>query len=158
MADDNGNPFADDSLTNHPSVEAKPADGNPFNDPALASSDATQPTTAQLAYRKATASGPFTPAGAAERAMGQTIGDNKAQAVQGLKDVGQAALTTGAGVVGASVVPEILPAAERVLQISENALEHLGENYPQLTKLAAKLGYGVGAAGAYKLLNKLGLH
>ena len=35
------NPFEDDSLTNHPSVEAKPADGNPFNDPALARSDTT---------------------------------------------------------------------------------------------------------------------
>ncbi len=60
--------------------------------------------------------------------------------------------------VGASAVPEIAGTAERFLQISEKALEHLGENYPQLTKLAAKLGYGVGAAGAYKLLNKLGLH
>ena len=51
---------------------------------------------------------------------------------------------------------ELAGAAERFLQISEKALEHLGENYPQLTKLAAKLGHGAGAAGAYKLLNKLG--
>jgi len=42
--------------------------------------------------------------------------------------------------------------------MSETALEHLAENYPQLTKLATKLGYGAGAAGAYKLLNKLGIH
>jgi hypothetical protein len=44
------------------------------------------------------------------------------------------------------------------LQVSQAALEQLGENYPQLTKLAGKLGYGAGAAGAYKLLNKLGIH
>src|SRR5260221_4276945 len=86
-------------------------------------------TPAQQAYRKATAAGPFTPPGAAEKAMGEAIGDNKAQAIQALKSTGQAALATGAGVVGASVAPEILPAAERVLQMSENALEHLGENY-----------------------------
>ena len=33
MAEDNGNPFTDESLTNHPSVEAPPADGNPFAAP-----------------------------------------------------------------------------------------------------------------------------
>jgi hypothetical protein len=33
MAEDNGNPFTDESLTNHPSVEAQPADGNPFTEP-----------------------------------------------------------------------------------------------------------------------------
>lgn len=116
------------------------------------------PTAAQQAYRKATAADPYAPAGAAEKAMGEEMGDNKAQAVQSLKSTGQAALETAGGVAGASVAPEILPTAERFLQISEKALEHLGENYPQLTKLAAKLGYGAGAAGAYKLLNKLGLH
>jgi hypothetical protein len=57
-----------------------------------------------------------------------------------------------------NAVGQIPAAAERVLQMSEQALEHLAENYPQLTKLAAKLGYGAGAAGAYKLLNKLGIH
>jgi hypothetical protein len=62
---------------------------------------------------------------------------------------------TAGAMVGA---PELAGTAERFLQISEKALEHLGENYPQLTKLAAKLGYGAGATGAYKLLNKLGLH
>ena len=59
---------------------------------------------------------------------------------------------------GATAVPEIAGAAERFLQMSEKALEHLAENYPQLTKLAGKLGYGTGAYGAYKILNKLGIH
>lgn len=61
------------------------------------------------------------------------------------------------GVVGPAllVAPgEWAGGRESFLQISEKAVEHLGESYPQLTKLAAKLGYGAGAAGAYKL----GLH
>ena len=70
-----------------------------------------------------------------------------------------AAPAIGAAGTAALAAPgELAGTAERVLQISEKALEHLGENYPQLTKLASKLGYGAGAAGAYKLLNKLGLH
>jgi glycerate kinase len=70
-----------------------------------------------------------------------------------------AAPVIGAAGTAALAAPgEFAGAAEKVLQISESALEHLAENYPQLTKLAAKLGYGAGAAGAYKLLNKLGIH
>ncbi len=71
--------------------------------------------------------------------------------------VGSAA-ATGLATGLPAAIPEVLPAVERFLQISEQALEHLAENYPQLTKLAGKLGYGAGAAGAYKLLNKLGIH
>ena len=75
------------------------------------------------------------------------------------KSAGAVSVPLAAGVTaGAMAAPELAGTAERFLQISEKALEHLGENYPQLTKLAAKLGYGAGAAGAYKLLNKLGLH
>jgi hypothetical protein len=48
MANDNGNPFDDESLTNHPSVEAPPADGNPFTDPALTSPEVAQAQAAQL--------------------------------------------------------------------------------------------------------------
>jgi hypothetical protein len=62
------------------------------------------------------------------------------------------------GAAGLAAPGEILSGAEKVMQLSEQALEHFGENYPQLTKLAAKLGYGAGAAGAYKILNKLGVH
>jgi len=116
------------------------------------------PTDAQGAYRKAVAADPYAPAGAAEKAMGQEMGSNSDQAWQAAKSTGMAVAATGLGVAGASAAPEILPTAERFLQMSENALEHLAENYPQLTKLATKLGYGAGAAGAYKLLNKLGIH
>jgi hypothetical protein len=45
--EDNGNPFTDESLTNHPSVEAQPADGNPFADPALTSPEAVQADTGE---------------------------------------------------------------------------------------------------------------
>lgn len=69
-----------------------------------------------------------------------------------------APLIGAGGASGTSGPGELASGAEKLLQISENALEHLAENYPQLTKLATKLGYGVGATGAYKLLNKLGIH
>src|SRR5690242_5333587 len=46
--EDNGNPFADESLTKHPSVEAQPADGNPFADPALTSPEYAQQNTGQV--------------------------------------------------------------------------------------------------------------
>jgi hypothetical protein len=70
-----------------------------------------------------------------------------------------AAPAMGFGGAAALAAPgQAVNGAERFLQISETALDHLAENYPQLTKLAGKLGYGVGAAGAYKLLNKLGIH
>jgi hypothetical protein len=72
--------------------------------------------------------------------------------------VAAAPVIGAAGTAGLAAPVEIPAAVERVLQISEQALEHLAENYPQLTKLAGKLGYGAGAAGAYKLLNKLGIH
>src|SRR4051794_26795673 len=58
-------------------------------------------TPAQQAYRKATAAGPFTQPGQAERVMGEAIGDNKAQAKEGLKNLAEAALVTAAGVTGA---------------------------------------------------------
>lgn len=114
-------------------------------------------TISQQDYRKATAAGPFTQPGGAERAMGEVIGGNKAQAQEGLRNLGIATAATAAGVTGASIAPELLPAGEKILQISEKALETFGEHYPQLTKLAAKLGYGAGATGAYAILKKLGL-
>ena len=42
------------------------------------------PTDTQKTYRQATASGPYAPAGASERAMGAEFGDNTAQARQAL--------------------------------------------------------------------------
>ena len=57
-----------------------------------------------------------------------------------LVGAGGTAALAGAGAAGS----QLPGTAERLLQISETALEHLAENYPQLTKLAAKLGYGAG--------------
>lgn len=100
-------------------------------------------TPAQQAYRKATAAGPFTQPGAAERAMGQTIGDNRAQAKEALKNVGQAALETGAGVVGASaltaapeVVPEIVNKAKAIAEWAKaNPIKSVA-----IAKIADELG------------------
>ena len=41
---------------------------------------------------------------------------------------------------------KIPSAAENILHISEQALEHLAENFPHLAKLADKLGYGGGVS------------
>jgi len=118
------------------------AGGNPFDDPlpsekAEAKVNNNQPLSKQI--------------------MGQPFVD-EVRSTFSHDNMGKS-LNLGAGFAGgAGVGSEVVGGAEKLLQISETALEHLCENYPQLTKLAAKLGYGVGAAGAYKLLNKLGLH
>lgn len=86
----------------------------------------------------------------------QNLGTKAAETLAAAPAIGAAGTAALAGVGEAGQAG--IGAAEKVLQISEQALEHLAENYPQLTKLATKLGYGAGAAGAYKLLNKLGVH
>jgi hypothetical protein len=62
----------------------------------------------QAAYREATRSGPFVPAGAAEKVMGMGQ-SNKDQAIEAAKLTGQAALETAGGIAGASI-PAALPA------------------------------------------------
>ncbi len=104
---------------------------------------ATTVTPAQQAYRKATAAGPFTQPGAAEKAMGQIIGDNKAQAKEGLKNVGEAALATAAGVTGATaltaapeIVPEIVQKAKAVAEWAKaNPIKSVA-----IAKIADELG------------------
>lgn len=86
--------------------------GKPVEFAKPASAD-TGPTDAQKAYRQTTASGPFAPAGAAEKAMGQEIGDNKAQAKAALHDTINATLETAGGITGAQIpgaIAEALPA------------------------------------------------
>jgi hypothetical protein len=70
---------------------------------------------------------------------------------------GGAAALAAPGELG-SAAAKIPSAAENILHISEQALEHLAENYPHLAKLADKLGYGAGVIGAYKLLKKLDIN
>jgi hypothetical protein len=136
-----------EQLAQSPHPQAAPASSSglsPLEQLAQsADSTQTQPTPSQVAYRKATAAGPFTQPGAAEKAMGETIGDNKAQAIQGLKDVGQAALETGAGVVGASaltgapeVIPEIVQKAKTVAEWAKaNPIKSVA-----IAKIADELG------------------
>jgi hypothetical protein len=152
MAEDNGNPFdapLASEVQDHQQAQTARVqnsdNGNPFDEPLMSEKAEanTQPTPAQQKYRKATAAGPFTEPGAAERAMGQTIGDNKAQAIQGLNDVGQAALETGAGVVGASALtaaPEIIP---QIVQKAKVVAEWAKANPIKsvaLAKIADELG------------------
>jgi len=72
-------------------------------------------------------------------AYGLIIGGAGAAAVGGLA---APALVTGA-------VPTLIDAAgEPIIQATETMLQHFGENYPELTKLATKLGFHGAAAGS----------
>jgi hypothetical protein len=73
------------------------------------------PTDKQAAYRKATAAGPFTQPGAAEKAMGEAVGDTKAQVKAAAKNLGMAALVTGAGVTGATAATALTEAAPNLI-------------------------------------------
>jgi hypothetical protein len=96
------------------SVGPQPTAWDEFGKPVeFAKPASTGPTDAQKAYREATASGPFAPAGAAEKAMGAEIGDNTAQAKAALSDTLSAAGETAAGITGAQIpgaIAEALPA------------------------------------------------
>jgi hypothetical protein len=110
--EDNGNPFTDESLTNHPWVEAQPADGNPFADPALTSPEATQSAT---------------PKNYSGFAMGSKVPnsilnapDSAGEAIAGL---------TAAGVAGIAASP-----------IVDAAISHLG-GLTAIVEAARKLGW-----------------
>ncbi len=87
-------------------------------------------TDKQAAYRKATAAGPYAPAGAAEAAMGAEFGDNVSQAKESLKNLGKAALETAGGVGTAVATPAIVDAA----------ISHLG-NLTNIVRAAKSLGW-----------------
>jgi hypothetical protein len=91
-------------------------------------------------YLKKVNTGPDSPAGQAEKAMGETFGDNKAQLHQALKSTGQAALATAGGVIGA-------PAASMSLDAAAPLVTTLAEHLPTLDK-AYKILTAIGA-GSY---------
>ena len=87
------------------------------------------------AYLKTVNTGPFSPAGQAEKAMGAGL-TNKQQAVEGAKSLGNAALQTAGGVIGA-------PAAAMSLDAAAPLVTTLAEHLPTLDK-------------AYKILTAIG--
>lgn len=146
MADDNGNPFdtpLGSEVNDHQQAQATTVqasdNGNPFEEPLMSekaeSQPTTQPTADQVAYRKATAAGPFAPAGGAEKAMGQAIGDNKAQAKEGLWNLAKAAgYTATAAVPGVGeVAPEagelVNAAGETIGEGAKSVMSHLTSTY-----------------------------
>jgi hypothetical protein len=167
----NGNPF-DAPLAPAPSAPVKSlGNGNPFDAPLASAPDSTGQVTNDVGNAVIVPKDGESFADTVNRAVALTKQRQAAGTQQQAVDAETATIPAktaetvaaapliGAGGTAALAAPgEIASGAEKFLQISEKALEHLGENYPQLTKLAAKLGYGAGAAGAYKLLNKLGLH
>jgi hypothetical protein len=70
---------------------------------------------------------------------------------------------TGAAAVGGLAAPALVAAGpalvdaagEPIVQTSASMLKQFGENYPELTKLAGKLGFGAGAASAWQLFNHI---
>lgn len=94
---------------------------NPFDAPLASERAETDPTDAQIAYRKATAAGPYVPADQAEKAMGAEWGDNKAQAIEGAKNLGMATAATAGGVLGVSAVDTAVPA------LYDAAVAHLND-------------------------------
>jgi hypothetical protein len=108
-----------------------------------------QLTPAQVAYRKATAAGPNTVPGAAEKAMGAVWGDNAAQAKQGLKSTANAVLDTASGVAGASGIGALG--------------ETTTEAVPQVVKMAGQVSKWakenpLSAIALSKIANELGVH
>jgi hypothetical protein len=95
------------------------------------------PSDAQTAYRQATASGPYAPAGGAEKAIGQEFGDNAGQARQALKSGDQAALATAAGVTGAGPAAMSLEAAAPLVTTLAEHLPTLDKAYKILTAIGA---------------------
>jgi hypothetical protein len=85
------------------------------------------------AYERATASGPFVPAGAAEKAMGmgQT---NTEQAKEALKLTGTATAETAAGVLGAAPLASGIESVSAAGAAGKEMLTQLAKEYPTAAK------------------------
>jgi hypothetical protein len=84
------------------------------------------PTDAQKAYRQATASGPYAPAGGADRAMGQEMGDNKAQPKQSMQSKLAGTAETAAGITGAQIPDAIAEALPAIIPSTIGGLKAIG--------------------------------
>ena len=122
------------------------------------------PTSAQVAYRQATASGPYTEPGAAERAMGQEMGNNADQARFAAKSTGQAALETAGGILGASAAPQAIEAAGSALrflsheygQPAVEALKQAAQQHPVVAKVIGHALADMGVLGVAKWVKLFG--
>jgi hypothetical protein len=114
-------------------AQPQPAQSDPFKEfggTAADENEAHQPN----AYEQATASGPFVPAGAAERAMGQEEGDNKAQAKAALRQTIAATGETAAGVLGAAPLAAGIESASAAGAAGKEMLTQLAKEYPTAAK------------------------
>ncbi|HWO32398.1 MAG TPA: hypothetical protein VNO32_26685 [Candidatus Acidoferrum sp.] len=153
----NGNPFDDPSLVQ---TTKGASNGNPFEDPALISATSSQP--AHDAAKKAAMTGTWeTPSdistgGEGSNSDQQLMSDaSQREATKGGLAIGAAgalaipALAAGPLVAAGTAGPALVDAAgEPIIQASKTMLQKFGENYPELTKLATKLGFHVGATGS----------
>jgi Tfp pilus assembly protein PilF len=124
----------DAQATTQPTTPSSPSTTNPlaeFGGIAIPDENETrQPN----AYEKATASGPFVPAGAAEKAMGEEEGDNKAQAKAALKQTLAATGETAAGVLGAGPAAAGIESVSAAGAAGKEMLTQLAKEYPTAAK------------------------
>jgi len=133
--DANANPFdtpLPSEVNEHQQAVAASATGNPFDEP-LPSEKAEQQA-ANSDYIKKVNTTWDSPAGQAEKAMGESMGDNKAQAIVGVKSFGNAALQTAGGVLGAG------PLASAADAVVPAAIAHLG-SLTKIVQAAKTLGW-----------------
>jgi hypothetical protein len=166
--EDNGNPFADETLTNHPSVEAPPADGNPFSDPALTSPEYAQQQTGQVTNDVGNTvivpkeGESFADTMKRAAAYGKTVTPQQINAEVRTMPGKAATVLAAAPVIGAAgaaslAAPgEISGAGERLLQMTESQLQRFAEAYPHLSKIATHLGISATPVGIYELLTRFG--
>jgi hypothetical protein len=166
--DPNANPFdtplGSETQESQQRQAASP-EGNPFDEP-LASEKAEADRAAPNAYQKATAAGPYAPAGGAEKAMGQEMGDNKAQAVQAAKSTAQAALETAGGVAGAGPAAALEEGSAAVLSHlattygapAMKAISDAAKAHPILAELIKDGLKTAGATKIFEYMSKYGKH
>jgi hypothetical protein len=146
----NGNPFDDPSLVQ---TTKGASNGNPFEDPALIA--ATSPQSKYDAAKNAAMTGTWdTPSDIS------TGGEGSNTDQQLMSDASQKEATKGGlaiGAAGALAIPALAAgpligagaaggalldaAGEPLVQTTKTMLQQFGENYPELTRLAAKLGW-----------------
>jgi hypothetical protein len=135
--DANANPFdtpLPSEVNEHQQAVAASPTGNPFDEPLP--SEKAEKQAANSDYIKTVNTGPLSPAGQAEKAMGAGL-TNAEQTHQALKSTGQAALETAGGVVGAGVAGMSLDAAAPLVTTLAEHLPTLDKAYKILTALGA---------------------
>ncbi len=100
-------------------------------------------------YLQQVNTGPLSPSGQAEKTMGASIGDNKAQEEAALKATGEAAVATGAGIAGSeAAAPAMRYIGQEWGPSAVKAIAEAEKSHPVVAKV---LLHGLEGAGLLKL-------